>query len=311
MCENEQTVAVSIIIVNYNTKDFTRNCLKSIFEQTKDISFEVLVSDNGSTDGSIEMIKSEFPQVILIENNANLGFGAANNRALENTKGRYIFFLNSDTVLQNNALKFFFDYWENSLEKDKIGALGCYLKKDEKIIHSYAEYPSFKNISYTLFRDYLSAVFGGLKRYRKKTYKDPLQFEDIIDKKVSGYITGADLFVKRTENLKFDERFFMYFEESDLQFNLYYKNNLTSYVLSSPAILHFEGGSDNSGQSFKYSFCKKSSIYYWLSCIKYFRKNLSSHKFSIAILKFVVFLVWISPANIKKTRFYIKELLSI
>ena len=60
---------VSIIIVNYNTKNLTRNCINSIFEHTKDIQFEVLVSDNGSTDGSIEMLKNEFPEVKLILNN--------------------------------------------------------------------------------------------------------------------------------------------------------------------------------------------------------------------------------------------------
>lgn len=88
----EKSLDVSIIIVNYNTKDLTRNCLKAVFEQTKNISFEVIVSDNGSNDGSIEMIKSEFPQVILIENNENLGFGAANNCGGKNCK-RKIYFL--------------------------------------------------------------------------------------------------------------------------------------------------------------------------------------------------------------------------
>lgn len=303
---------VSIIIVNYNTKLLTRDCLKSVFEQTKDISYEVIVSDNGSKDGSIEMIKEEFQQVILIENNANLGFGVANNRGLEIAKGKYIFFLNSDTILLNNATKIFFDYWENSPEKEKIGALGCYLKKDGKIIHSYAEYPSLKNISYTLFRDCLSATFGWLKKYKRKNIcKNDSHSENIIDKRVNGYITGADLFVKNSNNLRFDERFFMYFEESDLQFNFYYKNKLISYVLSSPSILHFEGGSDNLQKKLKYNFSKKSSIFYWLSCIKYFRKNLPTHKFSIKILKFFIFMIWIIPGNLKKTNFYIKELLSI
>ena len=117
-------INVSIIIVSYNTKELTHNCLKSVFEQTVNIDFEVIVSDNGSTDGSVEMIKKYFPQVALIENGANLGFGMANNRGLKVAKGKYIFYLNSDTILLNNAVKIFFDYWENAEDKESIGALG-------------------------------------------------------------------------------------------------------------------------------------------------------------------------------------------
>ena len=111
---------VSVIIVNYNTCEITKNCLKSVFEQTIGIEFEVIVSDNGSKDGSIEMIRTDFPQVIFIENNANPGFGTANNRALAVAKGKYVFYLNSDTLLLNNAVKIFFDYWENAAEKQKM-----------------------------------------------------------------------------------------------------------------------------------------------------------------------------------------------
>ena len=101
---------VSIIIVSYNTKSLIKNCINSIYKYTKDISFEIIVSDNGSIDGSVEMIKRDFPSVILIENNENLGFGAANNKGLALAKGKYILYLNSDTILLNNSVKFFYDY---------------------------------------------------------------------------------------------------------------------------------------------------------------------------------------------------------
>ena len=90
---------VSIIIVNYNTKDFLRDCLKSVIEQTQELEYEIIVSDNGSTDGSLQMLAKEFPQVQVIANDQNLGFGAANNKALSIANGKYIFssFHPSDT----------------------------------------------------------------------------------------------------------------------------------------------------------------------------------------------------------------------
>ena len=125
---------VSIIIVNYNTKDLLKECIDSIYEQTKEITFEIIVSDNGSSDGSIEMLKNYFPSVIIIENNANLGFGAANNRGLKIAHGKYIFYLNSDTVLLNNAVKCFFDFWEQASDKDSIGAIGANLLNENGLI---------------------------------------------------------------------------------------------------------------------------------------------------------------------------------
>ena len=84
-------IDVSVIIVNYNTKDLLQACINSVKEQTKDVSFEIIVSDNGSSDGSIEMLRGEFPEVIVLENKDNLGFGKANNRGAEIANGKYLF----------------------------------------------------------------------------------------------------------------------------------------------------------------------------------------------------------------------------
>ena len=138
---------VSVVIVSYNTYELTRNCLCSVYEQTKDIDFEVIVSDNGSSDGSTDMIKEKFPSVILIENGVNLGFGAANNRALKIARGKYVFYLNSDTVLLNNAVKIFFDHWEENGAREKLGALGCWLQDENgNIVHSGGSFPTYKKI---------------------------------------------------------------------------------------------------------------------------------------------------------------------
>jgi GT2 family glycosyltransferase len=135
-------MCVSIIIVNYNTKELLHNCLISIYEQTKDIEFEVIVSDNGSVDGAIQMVQLEFPNVIIIKNNMNIGFGAANNKGLDIARGKYVFYLNSDTVLLNNAVKIFYDFWENYSEKDELGAIGCNLLDGNfETTHSAGSFP--------------------------------------------------------------------------------------------------------------------------------------------------------------------------
>lgn len=157
-------IDVSVIIVSYNTCQMTKECIESIVNNTRDISYEIIVSDNASVDGSVEMIKTEFPEIFLIENDKNLGFGAANNIAIDNAHGKYLFLLNSDTKLLNNAIKYFFEYFE--LHEDEIGALGAYLINTQNFyIHSFGAYPTVGNMFSTLFRGEISFLIG---RFKKK-----------------------------------------------------------------------------------------------------------------------------------------------
>ncbi len=292
---------VSVIIVNYNTLELTRNCLKSVFEQTKDISFEVIVSDNGSKDGSIEMIKSEFPNVILIENNANLGFGAANNLGLKMAKGKYIFYLNSDTVLLNNAVKFFFNFWENSPEKEKIGALGCVLQ-DEKgnLIHSGGEFPKYKSICKERFSELIHSCakylllklhLGNLYQFSRKGIKS----ERVIPGKVD-YVTGADLFMLNDDFAKFDERFVLYYEETDLQKNLYNQTGKKSLLIDTPKIIHLL----HKGRTEKIKFETFSTFQNKVSSVLYFKK----YGRKTLLLNYLNKLVFLLPSNKKWRREY-------
>jgi len=126
---------VSIILVNYNTCDLTLNCLKSIQEKVQNIEYEVFVVDNHSKDDSVEKIKQGYPNVKLIQSPNNIGFGRANNIAIKESQGKYIFLLNTDTVLMNNAVKVLFDFME---QNEKCGACGGNLYNDDgEMIHSF------------------------------------------------------------------------------------------------------------------------------------------------------------------------------
>ena len=92
---------VSVIIVNYNTCNLVKKCVASIFEKTKNVSFEVIVVDNNSKDGSVEAIIDEFPRVRVFPLKENIGFGKANNIGVKHAKGRFVFFLNSGLSRKN------------------------------------------------------------------------------------------------------------------------------------------------------------------------------------------------------------------
>lgn len=244
MKSTEKTKDVSVIIVNYNTKQLLKDCLTSIYEKTDGIDFEVIVSDNGSHDGSAEMCRECFPQVRLIENNANLGFGAANNRGLAVAAGKYVFYLNSDTVLLNNAIKIFFDYFESHVN-EKLGAIGCNLKDaNGEYVHSYGEIVPLKKRLGSLFhtllgitKDTLLYIISGFKKQKMIIDHSANFFIGTVP-----YVTDADLFVRNDEYAKYDERFFLYSEEVDLQLTMH-NAGLMSRIINGPEIIHLVGAS--------------------------------------------------------------------
>jgi GT2 family glycosyltransferase len=114
---------LSIIILNYNTKEFLKECLESLEKRRNEADFEIIVSDNGSVDKSVEMLKDKFPKIKLLRGE-NVGFSKGNNRARSEVKGKYILFLNPDTVVKKGAIKKTLDYLK---EHKKVGAITCKL----------------------------------------------------------------------------------------------------------------------------------------------------------------------------------------
>jgi GT2 family glycosyltransferase len=226
-------IDVSIIIVNYNTKKLTDNCIKSIIELTNNLKYEIILVDNGSTDGSNEYFKN-YIGIKFIESEKNLGFGKANNLGYQSANGKYLFLLNSDTILLNNSVRIFYETME-SLPKD-IAFIGAPLIGADRITFttSYGKFPDFNDIFKSLFNLYVGRLLS--KRNTEEVSPDNLLPLDV------DYITGADLFIRKSVIDKFGlfcPDFFMYFEETELQLR-YSKLGYKSTLISGPKIIHLE-----------------------------------------------------------------------
>ncbi|WP_313377235.1 glycosyltransferase family 2 protein [Chishuiella sp.] len=228
---------MSIIIVNYNTTQLVIDCVNSIYDNTKNINFEIIVVDNNSPDRSIENIKSIFPEIKLILSEKNAGFGAGNNLGNKHAIGKYLFLLNSDTLLLDNAVYEFFKFMQKTPNAGVCG--GNLLTKELNPNFSFARFKPNFWLS-------ISELFFNI--YPRIRYKNELFYsleKNIV--KINGFICGADYFVTKSIFDKvngFDEDFFMYFEEVELSYrieNLGYK----FYILPHVKIIHFDGGSQN------------------------------------------------------------------
>ena len=283
---------VSIIVVNYNTKDITENCIASIITQTKDVEYEIILVDNASVDGSKEYFKNR-KEICYIYSNENLGFGKANNLGAEKAKGELLFLLNSDTILIENSIKKMLDFFCQNEEGLKIGVLGCLLIDEKYEINGYGdEFPSCKKE----IKNYLSLI-PIINFFVKKEKRKPTEFKN--DYFEINYVIGADMLMRKKNFLKlngFDEDFFMYYEESDLQKRIKSILNLKNYVYTKTRIIHLE---DASGKNIK-KYTNKKRIIVHKSKNLYLKKN--DYKNFRKYKMYDNLFLWLSKFNKKYTK---------
>ena len=223
---------ISIIIVNWNTKELLRNCLKSVYETVRDIIFEVVVVDNASHDGSAAMLRGEFPQVTIVENTVNRGFGAASNQGFDIMRGRYALLLNTDTILAENAVHELFSFME--ARPDAAMACGQLLNEDGSKQNSIANFPTLLTLLTNI--TLLEYLFPGRYPSKRYVHKKPIEVDSGI---------GACLLVRKKaidEVGMFDERYFFFFEETDWALRMRYAG-WKVYHVPSAYIYHLQGQS--------------------------------------------------------------------
>lgn len=263
---------LSVIIVSYNVKYYLEQCLRSLFKSvSNEISMEVYVVDNASSDGSVEHLQHHFPQtdypeLHIIANSRNVGFGRANNQAVKKAKGEYILFLNPDTLLTEHTLA---DSLRFADEKKDLGGMGVMMLRDggafayESRRGLPTPWTSFCKMTGLNVLFPHSRIFG--KYYLRYLDKEKSSEIEII--------SGA-YFLVRTSALQqtggFDEEFFMYGEDIDLSYRLLL-NGYHNYYTPTP-ILHYKGESTHKS-TFRYVhvfynamliFFKKHFRFYWI-----------------------------------------------
>jgi len=260
---------VSIIIVNWNTKEMLQDCIKSIPIGAGNISYQIIVVDNASGDGSAEVIGKNFPEIILIKNNKNKGFAYACNQGAAAAKNTYLFFLNPDTLLEKDCLQNLVSF---SDKQSWMGAVGPQLiGRDGKIQNSVRYFPRIRDI---LIRDtFLKKIIPVSKKKKflvRISQKEPSSVEQI---------SGAAFLIRRDlwkDIGGMDERFFMFYEEVDLCKRL--KDlGYGIYYLPSARIVHRGGGSRKQDRSAVFYYSVKSMFAYlhkYESSVKMFWFNL-------------------------------------
>ncbi len=234
---------VSIIIVNYNTLHVLQPCIDSIVEHTTGVDYEVIVVDNGSTDGSADAMASD-KRILWVPTGENLGFGRANNVGLQHAGGEYVFFLNSDTLLRNNAIGMMLDFARSY--EGRLGALGCILEdRQGQPIHSYGRFPRMRD-------DFTKLIWTPIKKALHLYRQQPTPLPDHY--MAVEYVTGADLMVKREVIDRcgaFHPAFFMYCEEAEMECRFKQKG-YENILLRGPRIVHLEGEGGKDGKSSKF-----------------------------------------------------------
>lgn len=243
-------VDLSVVVVNRNTADLLAAALTSVAETTAGMTVEVWVVDNASTDHSAALVRERFPLVRCIENDTNRGFGAANNQALRQMRGRYALLLNSDAVLTPGAARRLFTFME--AHPDVGMACGQLLNPDGSRQHSFASFPD--PLSLLVNESLLKRLVPGRYPSKHRVGASPLAVDSCI---------GACMIVRKAAMDAvglFDERYFFFMEETDwaLQFH---RAGWRIMCVPDARIYHAQGQSAGSGAGARIMFYRSRYQY--------------------------------------------------
>jgi GT2 family glycosyltransferase len=226
-----QVVDMSIILVCWNNKAYLDPCLKSLYEGGLKCSFDVVVVDNGSTDGSQQMLAEKYPDILVIQNEGNVGLAKASNQGIRATSGRHVLLLNNDTIVNGASLDMLVEFLD--AHADAGAAAGKLLNPDGSFQAGSADFSN-------LLEEFLIATHIG-----ELLWPGYPSHGDSNEIKATGWLSSACLLVRRSALDQvglLDEGYFIYGDEADLQYRLH-KAGWKVYFLPSSTIIHYGGRS--------------------------------------------------------------------
>jgi GT2 family glycosyltransferase len=256
-------MTLSIVIVNYNTEALLADCIASLYTGANGMPFDVWVVDNDSRDNSVEMVRSRFPQVKLIVNEANIGFSKANNKVISQTESDYILLLNPDTLILNDAIDTMVKLMD---DHPGVGIAGCKVLNEDRTLQLACR-RSIPTPGSAFFRlTGLSRLFPKNRMLAKYnlTYNDPDTLQEV------DAVSGAFLMIRRRtiEQIGLlDEQFFMYGEELDWCLRAK-RAGWTVMYCPTAEIVHFKGASARSNS-------RKATVEFYRAMYLFYRKHFA------------------------------------
>ncbi|MGB9588095.1 MAG: glycosyltransferase family 2 protein [Armatimonadota bacterium] len=249
------SIDVSVVIVNWNTKDLLQRCLESVYRTLPPLSFEVVLVDNASTDGSAEMVAELFPQVTLIVSDVNLGYSAGSNLGMASTSGEFILLMNPDTELQEGAVIRMVEF---ARAQPKAGIVGPRLLNPDGSLQK----------SGRTFTTWWREVLGLTKLYNMWVRlcpeadwgRESFDIPAMVDE-----VSGACMLVRRLaldEVGMLDERFFMYYEEVDWCRRMAQAGWEIHYLPSAEVVHHWSAGAKKAGLSMSHIAYRSQYLYF-------------------------------------------------
>ena len=272
---------LSIVIVSWNTAALLEQCLASVYASPPPVAFEVIVVDNVSTDGSVELVRRQFPQVRLLVNEHNVGFARANNQAIEASAGQYVLLLNPDTEVKPGALELLWRFMES---RPEVGAAGAMLlNPDQTLQPSCYQLPNLPREFWRMF--HLDALWPyGV--YRMAGWDSKVSREVEV-------LQGAALLLRRTALNQvgpLDPDYFIYTEEVDLCYRLQ-QAGWSLYYVPQAQVVHYGGQSTQ-------QVAAEMFVQLYQSKLLFFRKHhgwLAAQGYKLILLLASVFRLLLTP----------------